>query len=124
MPHSNASPALLFFRALPAALMALGVAGLSSCSPASQPPVSSQPTSAPVIYKPRVTIHNDSYKNIVLGLRGPETRFVSIPARESRSVELLSGNYKYAATARNTNTISGYKFFGSDRSYNWNVSVD
>ena len=60
----------------------------------------------------------------MLGLRGPETRFISLPARGSRTVSLSSGLYKYAATAKNTNTISGYKSFGRDSQYTWNFSVN
>ncbi len=82
-------------------------------------------TSAPrVAFKPLVTIRNTSYKNIMLGLRGPETRFISLPARGSRTVSLSSGSYKYAATAKNTNTISGYKYFGRNSRYTWNFNVN
>ena len=53
----------------------------------------------------------------MLGLRGPETKFISLSARGSRIVSLSSGLYKYAATATNANTISGYKSFGRDNRY-------
>lgn len=104
-------------------LMALFSLFLVSCGSADPAPntVDSQPG---VIYQPQVTIKNNSYKDIMVGLRGPETLFVSIPARSSKSISLVSGNYKYAATAANTNTVSGFKFFGSNEHYLWNLSVD
>ncbi|BDS06204.1 hypothetical protein NT6N_12440 [Oceaniferula spumae] len=74
--------------------------------------------------KPRVTIQNNSYRNIVVGVEGPEKRFVSVPARTSRTVYLRSGVYKYAAAARNTRTISGYKAFSANRSYTWKFGVN
>ena len=39
-------------------------------------------------------------------------------------VSLSSSLYKYAATATNANTISGYKSFGRDNRYTWNFSVN
>ena len=107
-----------------AALITVPSLGLLSCATTkpSPPPTSSQPPR--IAYKPLVTIRNNSYKNIVLGLRGPKTRFVSIPARSSRSLNLLSGNYKYAATAKNTNIISGYQYIGTDRKYSWTLRVN
>ena len=60
----------------------------------------------------------------MLGLRGPEPKFISLPARGSRTVCLSSGLYKYAATAKNTNTISGYKSLGRDSRYTWSFSVN
>lgn len=113
-----------FTRSVIAALIAVFAFGLSSCSSTKPSPRPTDSQSPRIVYKPLVTIRNNSYKSIVLGLRGPETRFVSIPARSSRSVNLLSGTYKYAATAKNTNTISGYKYFGTDRKYTWNFSVN
>ena len=113
-----------FTHSVLAALIAGSALALSSCGstkPAPRPTYTQAPR---IVYKPLVTIRNNSYKSIVLGLRGPETRFVSIPARGSRSVNLLSGTYKYAATAKNTNTVSGYKYFGTDRKYTWNFSVN
>lgn len=104
-------------------LFSLASLGLTNCS---SPPPKPTPTYTPrkIVYKPLVTIRNNSYKSIMLGLKGPETRFVSIPARSSRSINLSSGSYKYAATAKNTNTISGYKYFGTNRKYTWNFKVN
>lgn len=69
-------------------------------------------------------MRNNSYKSIMLGLCGPETKFISLPARGSRTVSLSQGLYKHAATAPNANTISGYKSFGRDSRYAWNFSVN
>jgi hypothetical protein len=74
--------------------------------------------------KPQVTIRNNSNREIVLGVSGPETRFITIPARSSGTIALHSGTYKYAAKARNTPVISGYKTFGTDTRYNWNFGIN
>ena len=96
---------------------------VSSC--ATPPPAPSRPaTYTTYAQKPRVTIRNNSYRNIVVGVRGPETRMISVPARSSRTVYLRSGVYKYAAAARNTRTISGYKSFSANRRYTWNFGVN
>ncbi|HBE96137.1 MAG TPA: hypothetical protein DDW68_03055 [Verrucomicrobiales bacterium] len=95
----------------------------SSCGPFPTPSGSYTP-SPRVAFKTLVTIRNNSDKSIMLGLRGPETKFISLPARGSRTVSLSSGLYKYAATTKNTNTISGYKSFGRDSRYTWSFSVN
>lgn len=74
--------------------------------------------------KPKVTIRNNSYRNIVVGVEGREKRFISVPARSSRTVYLKSGVYKYAAAAKNTRTISGYKSFSANRNYTWSFGVN
>ena len=94
-----------------------------SCSPSPTPRRNDTPTPR-AAFKPLVTIRNNSHKSIMLGLRGPETKFVSLPAHGSRTVSLNSGLYKYAATAKNTNTISGYKSFGRNSRYTWNFNVN
>ena len=114
----------IIHRSIIAGLLALTALGLSSCGSSKPAPRPSYSAPRKVVFKPLVTIRNNSYKSILLGLRGPETRFVSIPARSSRSVNLYSGTYNYAATAKNTNTISGYKYFGTNRKYTWNFKVN
>jgi len=74
--------------------------------------------------KPKITIRNNSYRNIVVGVEGREKRFISVPARSSRTVYLKSGVYKYAAAARNTRTITGYKSFSANRTYTWSFGVN
>lgn len=105
-------------------LFSVASLGLTNCSSTSPKPTTTYTPSRKVVFKPLVTIRNNSYKSIMLGLKGPETRFISIPARSSRSVNLYSGSYKYAATAKNTNTISGYKYFGTNRKYTWNFKIN
>lgn len=114
----------MFLRPLAALAIAASTFVFSSCESSSPPPRQSSSQTIRVAYKPLVTIRNNSYKSIMLGLRGPETRFISIPARSSRTVSLTSGSYKYAATAQNTNTISGYKYFGRNSTYTWNFGVN
>ena len=103
------------------AMAAVVVTGIlsSSCAPAPTPSRSTYRPSTVYVKKPVVKIRNHKYTTLVVGVRGPETRFISVPARSSRTVVLRSGVYKYAATARNTRTISGYKAFSANRSYTW-----
>ena len=105
------------------AIVAASTLSFTSCTDPSQSSRSSNSYNR-TVYKPLVTIRNNSYRQITIGLQGPEKRFVTIPARSSRSVNLLSGNYAYAAAAPNTRTISGYKYFGTDRQYTWNFNVN
>ena len=111
-------------RFIVATLIAASVFTFSSCGSSNSSSNRRNEVSRPVVYKPLVTIRNNSSKSILLGLKGPETRFVSIPARSSRQVNLLSGSYKYAATAKNTKTISGYKYFGTNNRYTWNFNIN
>lgn len=106
------------------ALAAIALTSLfvSSCGPTTTPTRSSTYTTT--AQKPRINIRNNSYRNIVVGVEGPERRFISVPARSSRAVYLRSGVYKYAAAAKNTRTISGYKSFSANRRYTWNFGVN
>lgn len=101
-----------------AALMGLALVSCESTPNYSRPNRSSYSSA----YKPQVTIRNRTNRSVLLGLRGPETRFISIPAYGSRTVNLRSGTYKYAANSSNTRTISGYKYFGTNKRYTWNFS--
>ena len=94
----------------------------SSCGTTTTPSRSN--TATRYVAKPKVTIRNNSYRSIVVGVQGPETRFISVPARSSKLVYLKSGVYKYAAAAKNTRTISGYKSFSANRSYTWRFGVN
>ena len=89
---------------------------VSSCD---APAPSRSSSSTTYVKKPVITIRNNSYKSIVVGVEGREKRFISVPARSSRVVYLKSGTYKYAAAARNTRTISGYKTFYANKRYTW-----
>lgn len=95
---------------------------VSSCDA----PSSTRPSYSSTTYvnKPRINIRNNSYRNIVVGVEGRERRFISVPARSSRVVYLKSGTYKYAAAAKNTRTVSGYKTFYANKRYNWTFGVN
>ncbi len=112
-------------KALLLAGLALSPVILTSCGSTKPAPRRNYSNPAPrIAYKPRVTIRNNSSRNIYLGLRGPETRYISLPARSSRGVNLRSGAYKWVATAKNTRTSSGYKYFGRNRAYTWNFRMN
>ena len=110
-------------RPLFAALIALSATAFTSCStPVETASINAQAPNGE--YKPMVIIQNESAKKIMVGLEGPETRSVSIPARASRAINVLAGTYKYAVSAKNSKTISGTKQFESDRKYDWNFNID
>ena len=108
-----------------AAMAAVVVSGMlaTSCAPSAATSRTYKPTTT-YVRKPVVTIRNNSYRNVVIGVQGPERRFISVPARSKRTVVLRSGVYKYAAAARNARTISGYKTFVANRRYTWNFGVN
>ena len=110
----------MFIRPLTALAIAASSFVFSSCGSSDPPPKQPTTQTIRVAYKPLITIRNDYYKSIMVGVKGPETRFFSIPARSTKTVSLSSGSYKYAATAKNSNTISGYKHFERNRSYSLN----
>lgn len=95
---------------------------VSSCAPTPAP--SNPNTYTSYTEKPRIVIRNNSYRDIVVGVEGPEKRFISVSARSSKTVHLKSGVYKYAAAAKNTRTISGYKSFAANRNYTWKFGVN
>lgn len=106
------------------ALITVAAASLfvSSCDhPTSASPAAVAPTD---VKKPRITINNNSDRDIVVGVEGPEKRYINVPARSSREVSLKSGDYKYAAAAKKTRTISGYKTFNVNKSYSWDFGVN
>lgn len=103
------------------AAMALTSMFVTSCGPT---PTPTRNTATTYVNKPRINIRNNSYRNIVVGVEGPEKRFISVPSRTSRVVYLKSGVYTYAAAAKNARTISGYKSFSANRRYNWSFGVN
>jgi hypothetical protein len=104
-------------------LVALVMAMLSvSCSHIS--PINKPKRGGKVLLKPRVTIRNQSDREIVLGLDGPEVRLIRIPASASRKVELKPGAYQYALAAENIQAVSGNKHFKANHAYTWNLGVD
>ena len=102
-----------------ATLFSIAAINFTSCGTSNPTEKTTNTHTCKIVYRPLVTIRNNSYKLIILGLQGPETRLVSIPARSSRSINLISGSYKYDAKAQNAKTTSGYKYFSSNRKYQW-----
>jgi hypothetical protein len=94
---------------------------LASCS-YTHPDLRRKP-SRKVVSKPQVTIHNHSQKDIVVGVDGPESRFIEIPEGEHRKIYLKSGNYKYAVAAEHISPVTGHKTFKPNHRYTWNFGV-
>lgn len=74
--------------------------------------------------KPQVTIHNHSERDIVVGVDGPESRFIEVPAGAHRKVYLRSGAYKYAVAAEHISPVTGNKTFKANHRYTWNFGVN
>jgi hypothetical protein len=91
------------------------------------------------VLKPQVTIHNHSDRDIVVGVDGPESRFVDIPAGSHRKLYLKSGAYKYAGShrklylksgaykyavaAEHISPVTGHKTFKPNHRYTWNFGL-
>jgi len=75
------------------------------------------------VLKPQVTIHNHSNRDIVVGVDGPESRFVDVPAGAYRKLYLKSGAYKYAVAAEQISPVTGHKTFKPNHRYTWNFGL-
>lgn len=94
---------------------------LASCSYTHPDLRPKQPVKA--VLKPQLTIHNHSQQDIVVGVDGPESRFVEIPVGEHRKIYLRSGSYKYAIAAEHISPVTGNKTFKANHRYTWNLGV-
>ena len=95
-----------------------------SPSPAADPTTLTEVTPPPGPVKPLITIRNMSNRDIMVGVRGPETQMISIPKRAKRTISLPPGNYKWAATAEKTETQVGSKSFALGQQYVWDFKLD
>lgn len=98
--------------------MGLLVVSCSYTHPSLRPKLSRK-----AVLKPQVTIHNHSDRDIVVGVDGPETRFVDIPAGNHRKLYLKSGAYKYAVAAEHISPVTGHKTFKPNHRYTWNFGL-
>ncbi|MGC6427154.1 MAG: hypothetical protein ACON5H_09190 [Akkermansiaceae bacterium] len=106
---------------------------LGSCAPVppdpTPPPVVAPTHTAPPVVKtaPEVTLRNFTAKDIVLGIKDPETgkpTMYSIPARSKRRIEIAAGTYSWAATAEKAGVKKGQKNFASGQTYLWDFNLD
>lgn len=104
---------------------------LWSCAPAppTPPPVLEPTDTVPpiVIKKPEVMLRNFTAKNIVLGIKDPQTgkpTMYSLPARSKRRIGIDAGTYSWAATAEKTSIQKGRKTFASGQTYLWDFNLD
>lgn len=97
------------------------ILSLVSCS-YTHPDLRPRPSRKAVL-KPQVTIHNHSERAIVVGVDGPESRFIDIPASSHRKIYLKSGAYKYAVAAEHISPVTGHKTFKANHRYTWNFGV-
>lgn len=74
--------------------------------------------------KALITVRNMSQRDIMVGVRGPETQMISIPKQARRTIALPPGSYKWAATAEKTETQVGNKDFASGQQYVWDFNLD
>jgi hypothetical protein len=106
------------FTLLFVAFSALLVVSCSYTHPSLRPKPSKK-----AVLKPQVTIHNHSQQDIVVGVDGPESRFIEVPVGEHRKIYLKSGNYMYAVAAEHINPVTGHKTFKPNHRYTWNFGV-
>lgn len=104
-------------------LLTVICAGLSlvSCS-YTHPDLRPRPSRKAAL-KPLLTIHNHSERAIVVGVDGPESRFIDIPASSHRVLHLKPGAYKYAVAAEHISPVTGDKTFKANHRYTWNFGV-
>jgi hypothetical protein len=95
---------------------------MASCSHIS--PVGQSKHGRKLVFKPKVTIENSSDREIVVGVDGPESRIIKVPARASRVIYLKSGAYQYAVAAENIEAASGSKTFKPNHQYTWNFGLN
>jgi len=105
-------------------LLLAALSGLMIASCAHISPVNKSKHGRKPVFKPKVTIKNGSDREIVVGVDGPESRIIKIPARASRVIYLKSGAYKYAVAAENIDAVSGKKTFKPNHQYTWNFGVN
>ncbi|MEJ6561106.1 MAG: hypothetical protein QNL77_08350, partial [Akkermansiaceae bacterium] len=74
--------------------------------------------------KALITVRNLSERDIMVGVRGPETQMISIPMKAKRTISLPPGTYKWAATAEKTETQVGNKAFEAGQQYVWDFNLD
>ena len=74
--------------------------------------------------KPLITVRNLSDRDIMVGVKGPETQMISIPKQAKRTISLPPGTYKWAATAEETDTQVGIKSFAAGQQYVWDFKLD
>ena len=98
-----------------------GASSVVSCS-YTHPDLRPKPSRGDAL-KPHVTIHNHSQQDIVVGVDGPESRLIAIPAGNHRKIYLRSGAYQYAVAAEHISPVTGHKTFKANHRYTWNFGV-
>lgn len=121
MPKSIAPGMKKTFQHFTLLLVAFSGLLVVSCS-YTHPSLRPKPSRKAVL-KPQVTIHNHSNRDIVVGVDGPESRFVDIPAGAHRKLYLKSGAYKYAVAAEHISPVTGHKTFKPNHRYTWNFGL-
>ena len=106
------------------AMLLTVISGLMIVSCSHISPVGQSKHGRKLVFKPKVTIENSSDREIVVGVDGPESRIIKVPARASRVIYLKSGAYKYAVAAENIEAAAGSKTFKPNHQYTWNFGLN
>lgn len=69
-----------------------------------------------------VSIRNDTSCELIVRYSGIDSRMISIPAQESRSIAINSGNYRVTASACNQN-YSGTEYLSGNYSSSYYIST-
>ena len=95
----------------------------TSCAP-EPPPFVPPPPVRQVEERPRVKISNDYNQEMGFGVDGPQRRVVTLPASSTQVIHLKPGVYKYAAAAKGTQAVTGFKAFYRHHSYHLKFGVN
>ncbi|MGJ8695983.1 MAG: hypothetical protein ACSHYF_06680 [Verrucomicrobiaceae bacterium] len=105
-------------------LLPLLLSFLAACAPYQEPVVVDTSTSAPpATYQPEITLRNLSPKQIMVGVKGPETKMIPVPAKSKLTIDLPAGTYNWAATAQNSPVETGTKTFEINQKYLWDFEL-
>ena len=106
------------------AMLLTVISGLMIVSCSHISPVGQSKHGRKLVFKPKVTIENSSDREIVVGVDGPESRIIKVPARASRVIYLKSGAFKYAVAAENIDAADGSKTLKPYHQYTWNFGLN
>jgi len=108
--------------AMPLAMIMAGFL-LCCCAPEPPPFNAPPPLASSVVQNPSIKIHNDYHQEMVFGVDGTQRRVVTVPPRSTMVIELKEGVYRYAAAAKGTAPVTGFKQFYRNHRYDLKFGV-
>lgn len=96
---------------------------VSSCAPKLPPFKPPAHAARNLVQNPSIKIHNDYHQEMVFGVDGTQRRVVTVPPRSTMVIELKEGVYRYAAAAKGTAPVTGFKQFYRNHRYDLKFGV-